>query len=36
MTDFCTHFSSLVTKEGEIVDNALLREVAGKLTGGLV
>ena len=33
---FCTHFSSLVTREGEIIDNAILREVAQKMSGGVL
>ncbi len=33
---FCTHFSSLVTREGEIIDNAILREVAQQMSGGVL
>ena len=33
---FITHFSSLVTKEGEIVDNAVLREMAETLSKGVL
>ncbi|MDD4573125.1 MAG: DUF4912 domain-containing protein [Sphaerochaeta sp.] len=33
---FNIHFSSLVTKEGEIVDNAVLQEIAQTLSGGVL
>jgi len=33
---FNVHFSSLVTKEGEIVDNAVLQEIAQTLSGGVL
>ncbi|HKL57378.1 MAG TPA: DUF4912 domain-containing protein [Sphaerochaeta sp.] len=33
---FTVHFSSLVTKEGEIVDNAVLQEIAQTLSGGVL
>jgi len=36
LAQFYTHFSSLVTREGEIVDNAILREVAQKMSGGVL
>ena len=33
---FTIHFSSLVTKEGEIVDNAVLRDIAQVLSKGVL
>lgn len=33
---FMVHFSSLITKEGEIVDNAVVREMAQKLSKGVL
>jgi len=33
---FNVHFSSLVTKDGEIVDNAVLQEIAQTLSGGVL
>jgi predicted DsbA family dithiol-disulfide isomerase len=33
---FNVHFSSLVTKEGEVVDNAVLQEIAQTLSGGVL
>ncbi len=33
---FNVHYSSLVTKEGEIVDNAVLQEIAQTLSGGVL
>ncbi len=36
LDQFCTHFSSLVTREGEIVDNAILRDVAHTLSKGVL
>ena len=33
LPSFCIHFSSLVTREGEIIDNAILREVAQEMSG---
>ncbi len=33
---FNVHFSSLVTKEGEIVDNVVLQEIAQTLSGGVL
>jgi len=33
---FCIHFSSLVTREGEIIDNAILRELAQQMSGGVL
>ncbi len=33
---FYIHFSSLVTREGEIIDNAILRELAQQMSGGVL
>ncbi len=33
---FTVHFSSLITKEGEVVDNAVLREMAENLSKGVM
>jgi hypothetical protein len=33
---FTIHFSSLVTKEGEIVDNAVIRDIAQFLSKGVL
>jgi hypothetical protein len=36
MEGFNTHFASLVTKQGEIVDNSMLREIANSLSKGVL